>query len=579
MKRSLAAIFVLLLVCTVSAEGQSWIQVSSDHFLLFTDTTEIKGRRLATDLENRVAAFSQVFGTVPERQFPIEVFLFNKETDFLQTLPRPKPEERQDKAAYLLRGPDRIFIVAKDKSADDILDDVGHSLGHVLFERYVMWRPFWLAEGAAEYFRKVGAKVDGKTFAEKELFPVSDLVSIVPSSTYEDSKPEGAFRTLSYRLVRILAAENPRGLREYVVALGKETSGMPKFFLETGPLEPLLKSYAESVLRPPAATPAIKAIEAPPYNLAIHYGDLLLAAGHTSDAARYYNGDTKESRAARAILTKFSAGGLEGARVLARAVREVPDNGLLQYHFGSLSTAKKEDLDAQAAALERCIQVLPRFGRAYAELARVYALTGAADKSPPLLARALELEPEYADHIYEIRADVNIALQRFDAAFSDIQIAEALPHFEKSQNEHFSLSVMSVRKRIEGARRELEDRSVQRLRRQVDAEVARREPPPAPKAAPAAIPPGRISYQIEARAPIEVMDSIFPDYPEELRRSGVGGSITLQVVVGPDGSPKTVTVATSTLPRLNAATIDAVKKWLFKPGSRTIKLIIDYALQ
>ena len=65
-------------------------------------------------------AFSQTFGKVPPRQFPIEVFLFNNEPDYIEALPRVQGAEKLDKSAYLVRGPDRLFIVTKDKSPDDI---------------------------------------------------------------------------------------------------------------------------------------------------------------------------------------------------------------------------------------------------------------------------------------------------------------------------------------------------------------------------------------------------------------------------------------------------------------------------
>src|SRR5436309_13491178 len=204
--RLILPVFLLLLcwIRVLHAKDPKWFEMSSEHFLLFTDTNEAKGRRLISDFENRVAAFSQAFGKVPARQFPIEVFLFSNEQDFIEALPHAQGEEQLRKSAYLLRGPDRTFIVAKDKSPDDIANDVGHALGHVLFERYVMWRPFWLAEGAAEYVRKVGRSPDTKKFSEEDSFAVADLVTIVPSANYDDSAPGGAFRAQSYRLLRIL---------------------------------------------------------------------------------------------------------------------------------------------------------------------------------------------------------------------------------------------------------------------------------------------------------------------------------------------------------------------------------------
>src|SRR5579883_3628828 len=82
-------LYLLLTLLFVSpAKEPKWFEVSSDHFLLFTDTNEMKGRRLLSDLENRVAAFSQAFGQVPPRQFPIEVLLFKENQDFFEALTR-----------------------------------------------------------------------------------------------------------------------------------------------------------------------------------------------------------------------------------------------------------------------------------------------------------------------------------------------------------------------------------------------------------------------------------------------------------------------------------------------------------
>src|SRR5438270_894348 len=60
-----ALIFMFAASPPARAKDAKWFEVSSDHFLLFTDTTEMKGRRLLSDFEQRVAAFSQAFGTMP----------------------------------------------------------------------------------------------------------------------------------------------------------------------------------------------------------------------------------------------------------------------------------------------------------------------------------------------------------------------------------------------------------------------------------------------------------------------------------------------------------------------------------
>ena len=563
----------------VQAKETKWFEFSSEHFLLFTDTNEAKGRRLISDFENRVAAFSQAFGKVPSRQFPLEVFLFNSEQDFIEALPHAKGEEELRKSAYLLRGPDRTFIVAKDKSPDDISNDVGHALGHVLFERYVLWRPFWLAESAAEYVRKVGRAADTKAVSEQEGFSAADLITIVSSATYNDNDPAGAFRTESYRLLRILLDEKPDVIRQYLPALRMESERAPKIAIDPQSIDSTLKTYVETPLRAVPVSAAIRSSEADMARLAIHHGDLLLATDRQADAARWYNGDSKDARGARAIITRFSRPAAEAARVLDRAARELPENGLVQYHFGAMELQDKKDIHSQVAALEHAVQLLPLMGRAYAELARVYTLDGQAEKSAPAITKALELEPEYADHCYEIRAEAEVALGQSDRAVRDMNIASDLPHPDRSAVERYVLKVSAIRKKIENARREIDARQLEEIRQQTRAEAERREPPPKPTAPPPPVPEGSIGYEIETRAPIEVLETVYPDYPEALRKKGTTGVIALRVDVGPDGKVKTAAVANSQVPDLNNATLEAIKKWSFKPGNRSIRVVIKFSLQ
>ena len=576
---ALALLLLSMLIPVLHAKDPKWFEVSSEHFLLFTDTNEAKGRRLISDFENRVAAFSQAFGKVPARQFPIEIFLFNNEQDFIEALPHGQGEEQLKKAAYLLRGPDRTFIVAKDKSPDDIANDAGHALGHVLFERYVLWRPFWLAESAAEYIRKAGRSADTKAVSEQEGFSAGDVVTIVPSATYNDDDPGGAFRTESYRLLRILLDEKPDLIRQYLQSLRMESEHAPVIDIDAQAMDSRLKSYVETPLKMPPVTAAVKSSEADMARLAIHRGDLLLATERQADASRWYNADSKDARAARAIITRFSRPAAEATRVLDRSARELPENGLVQYHFGAMELQDKKDIHAQALALERAVQLLPLLGRAYGELARVYALDGQPEKSLPAIGKALDLEPEFADRFYQIRAEVEVTLGQSDRAFRDINIAADLPHSGRSAAEHYSVWISVIQRKIEYARREIDQRKLDEIRQEVRAEAERREPPPQPSAPPPPVPEGRISYSIESRAPLEVLDAVYPDYPEALRKKGAAGDITLRVDIGPDGTVKTAAVAASQIPDLNNAALEAMKKWSFKPGNRSIRVVLTFALQ
>src|SRR5262249_51652052 len=158
----------------------------------------------------------------------------------------------------------------------------------------------------------------------------------------------------------------------------------------------------------------------------------------------------------------------------------------------------------QMTALERAVQLLPLMGRAQADLARVYALNGQTEKSLPAIAKAVELEPEFADHFYEIRADAEVALGQSVRALRDINLAADLPHSSRADSERYFVKISAIRRKIENARREVDQRELDEIRQQARAEAERREPPPQPSAPPPPVPEGRISYSIESRAPLEV---------------------------------------------------------------------------
>ena len=564
-----------------------WFQASTEHFLLFTDTTEVKAQRLLTDLEARYTAFSDAFGKLRPRPFPIEVFLFKSREDFVFTAPTRPPVNGvvpPEKNAYLIKGPDRLFVIAKDKSPEDIVEDVGHALGHAWFDHEVMWRPFWLAEGAAEYVRKLGRNADTKTVSEKDGFTVDDLLTIVPSATYQDTDPPTAFRLQSYRLLRVVLQENPQALREFVNALTREDGNEAKLGVPVDELTKKFGSYTETAAKVPAVAAAVKSQPAEAAYLAIHRGDLLVAADRTSDAVRYYNGETPAARGARAIMARFTRMPAEAMQQLARASRDLPDHGLVQYHFGAMESDAAKDREPQTAALESAIKLLPTFGRAYAELARLYVLSGKDKDALPLLDRALELEPEFADHYYDIRANALVGLGRSEEAVKAISIAEALPHVDRKATEAYMLKVAAVKKKIETKRREADSVFETKIRQDLERKANELEPVVPPKP-PAPIPGGQINFEIASTSTIEVVDTVYPDYPEDIRKLGKAGKISLRVTVGPDGKVRNAVVSNSQLPQLNSATVDAAMKWTFKvpprprPAPVNITLTFTYTLQ
>ena len=69
----------------------------------------------------------------------------------------------------------------------------------------------------------------------------------------------------------------------------------------------------------------------------------------------------------------------------------------------------------------------------------------------------------------------------------------------------------------------------------------------------------------EMQKPV-LLEKVEPDYPIMARRVGMGGRVTLQAVIAPDGSVESVEVLASKNPMFNQAAVDAVRKWRYRPA-------------
>jgi TonB family protein len=249
----------------------------------------------------------------------------------------------------------------------------------------------------------------------------------------------------------------------------------------------------------------------------------------------------------------------------------MPEFGLVQFHFGSLETSMRSDQELQVAALQRAIQLLPKLGRAHGELARIYVQLGTPEKALPETDRALELEPEFADQFMATRAEALLAMSKFDDATKTIKIAAALPHTDRGVN--YALKTSDMAKRVEEIRREGDARRLAELRSQVEAQVAEREPPRLPPPPPPPPRSGGIEYEVQARVATQILTSPLPVYPAALIQKGTAGSITVQVNVGADGRVTQATIAASQVAELNTSTLEAVKRWTFKPATSAGKAV------
>lgn len=75
-------------------------------------------------------------------------------------------------------------------------------------------------------------------------------------------------------------------------------------------------------------------------------------------------------------------------------------------------------------------------------------------------------------------------------------------------------------------------------------------------------------------APPSPIHKMQPTYPSSLLRRGIGGRVVVQCVVGADGRVSSTRIQSSSgHSALDSAAIKAVKRWKFKPGTRSGKKV------
>ena len=59
-----------------------------------------------------------------------------------------------------------------------------------------------------------------------------------------------------------------------------------------------------------------------------------------------------------------------------------------------------------------------------------------------------------------------------------------------------------------------------------------------------------------------------PEFSEEARKAGIGGTVRIAMLVDTDGHPETVTLLCGAEPSLNAKAVETAKLWRFEPATR-----------
>src|SRR5439155_25424353 len=213
----------------------SWVQVSSETYIVKSSAGEDRAKRVLRELEH----FHQLVGTLVFRntqlpELPIEVLLIGDEP----TMRELEPEYNGRKVAvagYYQRGQDRDFVVLSGRVFPETLTSVVyHELTHYFLSRALASRPTWLNEGLAEYFATAEIRDDeislGAVSPERmqllktsSLLPLKDFFAVDSTSPYynETSKASVYYAEAWSFTHYMMHGEHAAKFRQYLDALVK----------------------------------------------------------------------------------------------------------------------------------------------------------------------------------------------------------------------------------------------------------------------------------------------------------------------------------------------------------------------
>src|SRR6266571_2226300 len=221
----------------------SWVQVSSDTYIVRSSAGEERAKRVLKELED----FHQLMGTLVFRdtelpELPIEVLLIGDE----KSMKELEPEYNGRKVAvagYYQPGQDRDFIVLSGRVFPETLTSVVyHELTHYFIGRTLQSRPAWLNEGLAEYFATAEIRDDEillggvssdsiQMLKTRGLIPLKDFFAIDSGSPYyNESSKAGVFYAQAWAFMHyMMHGEHAARFGQYLLALRKGEANLLRY--------------------------------------------------------------------------------------------------------------------------------------------------------------------------------------------------------------------------------------------------------------------------------------------------------------------------------------------------------------
>ncbi|HTB96497.1 MAG TPA: DUF1570 domain-containing protein [Terracidiphilus sp.] len=491
-KRTLvASTLCLASTCVVHAAPDQWVQVSSSHFKVLTNSNEKQGRHLVDQFERMRWVFQTLFPKInTDPPDPIFVYAAKNGKSFQAVEPQAYLGKGQlNLAGYFLTTQDQNFILLRlDVEQEHPFATVYHEYTHLQFRAAGEWMPLWLNEGMAEFFQNTDIRdkdvllgepsVDDILYLRQErLIPLPVLFKIDASSPYYHEEQKGSvFYAEAWAITHFLLVTDRERKTDNVTAYMNLCShhedpliAAQKAFGDLKQLQSAFETYIRAgqykqfVLHSAAAPIDEAAFTVKPMTQTdadasraeiLSLVDREKEAHELIDAILKSDPSNVQARDAMGSI-EFHAGNLDGARKwYGEAAKLDPKDFLADYYFGTMALQNQGDAsDADIeSSLRAAIQINPKFAPAYDRLASFYAMRRQKlNEAYSLITSAVKLDPgnlnfrinaanvasvmgRYPEALLILHAATGLARNPGDVALVQVRI-DQLKQFQQAQEQ------------------------------------------------------------------------------------------------------------------------------------------------
>ncbi len=463
-KRIVLFSLVLAAVLTsASDKPESWLQLNSQHFVVFCDGTEKQARRIADEFERMRSVLHADFPNMRiDPSVPIVVIAVKDARDFRALEPQAYLAKGQaELAGMFLRAADKNYVLLRmDAGGEHPYATIYHEYTHLLLSKAEDWFPLWLDEGLAEFYQN--SDISGKDailgqasaddilwLRQNRLLPLTTLLTVDRKSPYyHEEQKASIFYSESWALAHYLkvkdAQKNTTKIRDYLLLVSNHVDSMTaatRAFGDLKQLQSALQKYVEQssfaafkLAQPfPVDDASLKVQPITRAQADAVRADFLAYNQRENDArdllAQVLHDDPNNTLAHETMgYLEYRAGHLEQAQDwYQQAVKLDSQSYLANYYFAAIAMDRGQsnpDMDGQIEnSLQKSIKLNPSFAPSYDRLAVFYGMRHKnLEQAYTLTQQAVQLEPGNV-HFRMNAANILLIMKPGQDAIAELQIA------------------------------------------------------------------------------------------------------------------------------------------------------------